>query len=104
MDKHTPIPPASRSLTATLGGGTTLKAHTEHKAVEKAEGVVKEAAPPAVLLKRGDIVKDLEKDIHVTVLRPYIASGILSRISIHEVVNAKTGEKWLQWETNLKKR
>lgn len=102
MDNNRPIPAASRSLTATMGGSTT-KAPKEHKAVEKAEGVVPHATPSAVIFVRGDIVIDTEKDVKVTVLRPYIAISNLGA-HIHEVVNSRTGDKWLQWESNLTKK
>lgn len=104
MDNDRPIPPASKSLAATLGGSSTSRVPTEHKAVEKAEGVgAQPHTPSAVIFKRGDIVLDTEKDVRVTILKPYVAISNLGA-NVHEIVNAKTGEKWLQWETNLKKK
>lgn len=105
-ENDAPIGPASNSLAATMGGSSVPKAPVEHKAVEKAEGVVSERTAPAVLFMRGDLVKDTKKDLRVTVLRPYIAvgtGGIMNGVPLHEVASAKSGERWLQWQTYLKK-
>jgi len=104
-DSDRPIAPASNSLAATMGGNIP-KAPKEHQAVEKAEGVATGAAAPPVLFKRGDIIRDTEKDLKVTVLKPYIAVGTggpTNGVPLHEVASAKTGERWLQWQNNLKK-
>lgn len=101
-----PIGPASNSLAATMGGNSTPKAPKEHQAVEKTEGVVPERTAPPVLFKRGDIVLDAVRNIKVTVLAPYVAigtGGTQNGVPIHDVANAKTGERWLQWQTQLKK-
>ena len=104
-DSDAPIGPASNSLAATLGGSVP-KAPKEHQAVEEAEGVAHGAVIPSVLFKRGDLAKDTERELRVTVLKPYIAIGTggpTNGVPLHEVASAKTGKRWLQWQTNLKK-
>lgn len=102
MAENDPIGPASKSLAATLGIGKPPKAPEEHKAVEKTEGVTQERVTPPVIFRRGDLARDLDRDVRVTVLKAYIAVGNTGE-PIHEVAS-KSGERWLQWQTKLIKK